>query len=39
MPEVAEILADPVPGTRIESAEGAGRDKRCCQVDSIKSRQ
>jgi nucleoside-diphosphate-sugar epimerase len=34
--ELAEIVADTVPGSRIEYAEGAGPDKRCYRVDSDK---
>ena len=31
--ELAEIVAETVPGSHIEYAEGAGRDKRCYRVD------
>ncbi len=34
--ELAEIVAETVPGSRIEYAEGAGPDKRCYRVDSEK---
>jgi len=34
--ELAEIVAETVPGSHIEYAEGAGRDKRCYRVDSGK---
>lgn len=34
--ELAEIVADTVPGSRIEYAAGAGPDKRCYRVDSSK---
>jgi nucleoside-diphosphate-sugar epimerase len=34
--ELAEIVAETVPGSRIEYAEGAGPDKRCYRVDSSK---
>ncbi len=34
--ELAEIVADIVPGSRIEYAEGAGPDTRCYRVDSSK---
>lgn len=34
--ELAEIVADVVPDSRIEYAEGAGPDKRCYRVDSSK---
>jgi len=34
--ELAEIVADTVPGSRIEIAEGAGPDKRCYRVDCSK---
>lgn len=34
--EIAEIVAETVPGSRIEYAEGAGPDKRCYRVDSSK---
>lgn len=34
--ELAEIVADTVPGSRVEYAEGAGPDKRCYRVDSSK---
>lgn len=33
MIDVARIVADVVPGSRIEIAEGAGPDKRCYRVD------
>ena len=34
--ELAEIVAETVPGSRIEYAEGAGPDARCYRVDSSK---
>ncbi|MEE8142476.1 MAG: SDR family oxidoreductase [Planctomycetota bacterium] len=34
--EVAEIVSDVVPGSRIEFANGAGPDKRCYRVDCDK---
>ncbi len=34
--EMAEIVADAVPGSRIEYAEGAGPDKRCYRVNCDK---
>lgn len=34
--ELAEVVADTVPGSRIEIAEGAGPDKRCYRVDCSK---
>ena len=34
--ELAEIVAETVPGSHIEYAEGAGPDKRCYRVDSSK---
>jgi nucleoside-diphosphate-sugar epimerase len=34
--ELAEIVAETVPGSRIEYAEGAEPDKRCYRVDSSK---
>ena len=34
--ELAEIVAETVPGCRIEYAEGAGPDKRCYRVDCSK---
>ncbi len=34
--ELAEIVAETVPGSRIEYAEGAGADKRCYRVESDK---
>jgi nucleoside-diphosphate-sugar epimerase len=34
--ELAEIVAETVPGSRIEIAEGAGPDKRCYRVDCSK---
>ncbi len=34
--ELAEIVAETVPGSRIEYAEDAGPDKRCYRVDSSK---
>jgi len=34
--ELAEIVAETVPGSRIEYAEGAGSDKRCYRVESNK---
>lgn len=34
--ELAEIVAETVPGSRIEYAEGAGPDKRCYRVESNK---
>ncbi|RMH01024.1 MAG: NAD-dependent epimerase/dehydratase family protein [Chloroflexi bacterium] len=34
--ELAEIVAETVPGSVIEYAEGAGPDKRCYRVDSSK---
>ena len=34
--KLAEIVADVVPGSYIEYAEGAGPDKRCYRVDSSK---
>lgn len=34
--ELAEIVADVVPGSRVEYAEGAGPDKRTYRVDSSK---
>jgi nucleoside-diphosphate-sugar epimerase len=34
--ELAEIVAETVPGSRIEYAEGAGPDTRCYRVDSSK---
>jgi nucleoside-diphosphate-sugar epimerase len=37
--ELAEIVAETVPGSRIEYAEGAGPDKRCYRVDSSKIAQ
>lgn len=37
MSEVAEIVADVVPDSRIEYAEGAGPDKRCYRVDCTKA--
>lgn len=37
--ELAEIVAEIVPGSRIEYAEGAGPDKRCYRVDSSKIAQ
>jgi nucleoside-diphosphate-sugar epimerase len=37
--ELAEIVAETVPGSRIEYAEGAGPDKRCYRVESDKLAQ
>lgn len=37
--ELAEIVAETVPGSRIVYAEGAGPDKRCYRVDSSKIAQ
>jgi nucleoside-diphosphate-sugar epimerase len=34
--ELAEIVAEVVPGSRVEYAEGAGPDKRCYRVESNK---
>jgi nucleoside-diphosphate-sugar epimerase len=34
--ELAEIVAETVPGSRVEIAEGAGPDKRCYRVDCSK---
>jgi len=34
--EIAEIVAETVPGSRVEYAEGAGPDKRCYRVKSDK---
>jgi nucleoside-diphosphate-sugar epimerase len=34
--EMAEIVAETVPGSRIEYAEGAGSDKRCYRVNCDK---
>jgi len=34
--QLAEIVAKTVPGSQIEYAEGAGRDKRCYRVDCSK---
>ncbi len=37
--ELAEIVAETVPGSCVEYAEGAGRDKRCYRVESYKLAQ
>jgi nucleoside-diphosphate-sugar epimerase len=37
--ELAEIVAETVPGSRVEYAEGAGPDKRCYRVNSDKLAQ
>lgn len=37
--ELAEIVAETVPGSQIEIAEGAGPDKRCYRVDCSKIRR
>ena len=39
MIDVARIVADVVPGSHIEIAEGAGPDKRCYRVDCDRIRQ
>ena len=37
--ELAEIVAETVPGSRLEYAESAGRDKRCYRVENYKLAQ